>query len=235
MLSSAPTANQFFETFARYNQDVWPVQLIMVALALICIAFAMQQKAAVPLVALALMWAWAGVVYHIVYFSEVSPVAYGFGALFLTQAALFAHAAWRRRISIIVGRDARGVGGALIAAYALAGYPLVGIIAGHSYPAAPVFSVPCPVAIFTFGLMLWVREPIPYRLLIIPALWSIIAGYGAFLWGVPQDIALPLAAAASIAVAVFSNRESFTARAQDVTVAAPSVSSALQRLTARRR
>ena len=42
---------------------------------------------------------------------------------------------------------------------------------GHVYPAAPMFGVtPCPLVIFTFGMLLLSRERAPWPLLVIPAL-----------------------------------------------------------------
>jgi hypothetical protein len=66
-------------------------------------------------------------------------------------------------------------------------YPLIGL-ADHGYPAMPMFGItPCPVTLFTFGVMLVARGPLPRRLLVIPLLWALIGGSAAFLLGVPQD------------------------------------------------
>lgn len=58
--------------------------------------------------------------------------------------------------------------------YAVVLYPLIGIATGHGYPHLPMFGVtPCPVTIFTFG-MLRMSDPVPRRLLEIPLVWSLI-------------------------------------------------------------
>lgn len=48
--------------------------------------------------------------------------------------------------------------------------PSLGVAIGHTYPAQPTFGLPCPTTIFTFGLLLWVRPPVPWSLLVIPVL-----------------------------------------------------------------
>lgn len=65
-------------------------------------------------------------------------------------------------------------------------YPLIGTQLGHIYPTAPTFGVtPCPMTIFTFGLILLLRTPVKWWT--IAFLWSLIGGTAAFLRHVPQD------------------------------------------------
>lgn len=60
--------------------------------------------------------------------------------------------------------------------------------AGLGYPAQPTFGItPCPLTLFTFGVLLLTRSPVPRSLLIIPQGWSLLGGSAAFLLGVPQD------------------------------------------------
>ena len=61
----------------------------------------------------------------------------------------------------------------------------------HSYPGAPTFGItPCPVTLFTFGLLLLATTPVPWLLLVIPVAWSLVGGSG-----------LPAAGAAGLAAA----------------------------------
>jgi hypothetical protein len=67
-------------------------------------------------------------------------------------------------------------------------YPLLGQWSGHAYPAQPTFGVtPCPVPLFSFGVLLLTAHPVPPWLLVIPLSWSLVAGSAAFLLGVSQD------------------------------------------------
>jgi hypothetical protein len=65
---------------------------------------------------------------------------------------------------------------------------LIGFGTGHRYPGMPMFGItPCPVTIFTFGLLLLTTPQVSRWLLPIPFIWSLIGGSAAFLLGVPQD------------------------------------------------
>jgi hypothetical protein len=142
------------------------------------------------------MWRWTGVVYQALYFAPINPAAYAFAALFIAQAALLLAYAGRLRFA---GAPVltRCTGLALIF-YAAILYPLIGAAVGHAYPAVPTFGVtPCPVTLFTLGLLLMAPSA-PWTLFAIPVLWSLIGGSAAIMLGVPQDWALsiggPLAA-----------------------------------------
>lgn len=141
---------------------------------------------------LSFFWLINGSGYHWAYFSEINPTAYAFGVAFIAQPALvgispliFGAIAFR------VEREARSVTGLLLVAFAMAVYPLWGLMAGHSYPAVPVFGVaPCPTTVFTIGILLLVDWRKAWRLLIIPALWGVIGGSAAVLLNVPQGLGL---------------------------------------------
>jgi hypothetical protein len=71
----------------------------------------------------------------------------------------------------------------------------------------PMFGVtPCPVTIFSFGMLLLTRQPVPRWLLVIPFLWSLVGGSAAILLRVPQDWALLVAGAVSLALLVQRDR-----------------------------
>ena len=72
--------------------------------------------------------------------------------------------------------------------YSALAYPLLGLALGHRYPAMPMFGItPCPLIIFTFGMLMLAGGQVPRRLLVIPGAWSLIGGSAAFLLDVPQD------------------------------------------------
>jgi Family of unknown function (DUF6064) len=182
------TAAQFFEVFARYNAAVWPAPLLAYALGAIAVAAGYRGDRRGNLVTaavLALFWGWAGVAYHWLAFSAINRAAWLFGAFFVAEAILLARFAGQMRFGDRAGANA-AVGVAFIV-YAALLYPLLGMAAGHGYPAMPMFGItPCPVTIFTLGLFL-LASRLPRPLLIVPVLWSLIGGTAAFLLGVPQD------------------------------------------------
>jgi len=186
------TREQFIANFAAYNEAVWPLQVLAYLLGLAMITMLLRpSKRTSRLIGagLAAMWALTGIAYHAVFFSTINRAAWVFGALFLLQGALLFHAAVFRGgldFDMPVGRT-KWLGWVLIA-YAAVAYPLVGMWAGHQYPEMPMFGItPCPVTIFTFGMLLMTTRPVSRLLLVIPFAWSLVGGSAAALLQIPQD------------------------------------------------
>lgn len=195
---------QFLDVFAQYNAAIWPGQAVAVALGAAMVVAVWRRwrvSGRVVYAGLALMWAWSGIAYHALHFAAINRAALGFAVLFVAQAALFAHAARVDAGRTFVLTGARACFGWALVAYAALLYPLIGLAAGHAYPRMPVFGVtPCPVALFTFGLLLLSAQPVPRHLLVLPAAWALIGGSAAFLLGVPQDWPLLIGGGAAAAV-----------------------------------
>ena len=159
---------------------------------------------------LAAMWLWTGIAYHGLYFTTINSAAWAFGALFVVQGALFLHAAIVRDVIDFGARSGpiAWLGWALVA-YAGVLYPLLGLWAGHRYPELPMFGItPCPVTLFTFGLLLLAKPPVPLRLLVLPMVWSLIGGSAAFLIGMVQDWPLLLSGVVVGLIALLDRRRS---------------------------
>ena len=211
------TPTEFFDVFRRYNEAVWPVQLLLVAASLVAVVRAFRPSSSagsVTALVLAMLWLWMGVMYHAAFFRRINPVAAVFGALFVAQGVIFAWLGIRETPLTFRARfDAAGVAGGLVIVYALLLYPLIGLLAGHRYPAAPTFGVPCPTTIFTLGLLLWAEPPLPRPAVIIPLLWAVVATIGGVQLGVPEDFGLTIAAAIATPVILFSKRRRVLATA----------------------
>ena len=186
------TLDQFLAVFVTYNEAVWPAQVLAYLLGLLMVVFTIwpsNQRSRVVAAGLAVMWLWTGVAYHGMHFSTISAGAWGFAALFVIQSLLFVEAGvLRGRLAFGPAKGWTGWLGWALVAYASIGYPLLGQLLAHGYPAMPMFGItPCPVTIFTFGLFLLTTEPIPRRLLVTPVVWSLIGGQAAFRLGITQD------------------------------------------------
>lgn len=197
------THAQFLEVFAAYNVAVWPSQVVAYVVAAVMldglVRGGARWGAAAVSVGLALMWLWTGIAYHWLHFTAINKVAWAFGALFVLQGILFALAAARDKLILeaSVPRLPRWLGWGLVV-YAMAFYPLLGATLGPGYPELPMFGItPCPVTLFTFGLLLLAGGRMPWWLLVIPVGWSLVGGSAAFLLQVPQDWPL-LASGASV-------------------------------------
>ncbi len=184
------TKEQFFQVFAEYNQAIWPLQAALFLLAIVTVAGALWNNRVASTI-LAALWAWCGVVYHAVHFARVNPAAWLFGLLFLSAAVLMLRNAAALQFGDVPSRRL-GIGSAFIA-YALLIYPAVGYLAGHLYPEAATFGAPCPLTIFTLGLLLIARPPVPVSVAVAPILWSLIGTTAVFQFGMIEDLALPVA------------------------------------------
>lgn len=191
------TTAEFLRVFEQYNSAVWPGQVVIYLIGLAAIILAFTRRAvASKLISLilSLLWLWMGVVYHLIFFSEINKAARLFGALFIVQSLIFMIAGvLHSNLSFKFRSDAHGLIGALLITYALIVYPMIGVTVGHTYPAAPTFGVPCPTTIFTFGLLLGAGINIRWYVLLIPILWSLMGLWAASSLGMYEDIGLAVA------------------------------------------
>jgi hypothetical protein len=196
------TQPQFFELLARYNEDLIPLQIGLFLLGLSAfVAMVVRRPDSDRVISaiLAGLWAWMGIVYHLMYFREINPAATLLGAAFLGAAAIFA---WtgviQGRLVFDCASRARRITGHALIAYALAGYPLLSAMLGREFPEMPTFGLPCPTTIFTLGMLAFLSAPFPRYVFAVPIAWALIGGQAAFLLGVYEDLGLVLAALAGI-------------------------------------
>ena len=185
------TQAQFFAVFAEYNAAVWPAQVVAYLLGVAAMFLLIRPTAwsgRALGVGLGVLWLWTGVAYHGLHFAAINRAALAFAALFVVQGLALLAAGALGRLHF----DRRGgvnawVGWFLIV-YAMAVYPLIGVAFGHTAIELPAFGItPCPLTIFTFGVLLLATPPLPWWVLAVPLVWSLIGGSAAFLLRVPQD------------------------------------------------
>jgi uncharacterized protein DUF6064 len=196
------TPEQFVAVFTRYNTAIWPAQVVAYLLGSLAVILLFRRKLwsdRIIAAILALMWAWTGFAYHLLFFTTVNKAAYAFFVLFAVQAVALVYAGIYHRIDFGIPPGPATWIGTSYVIYAAVAYPLIGMAAGHRASELPMFGVtPCPVTIFTFGIFLMTLRRLPIVLLVIPTLWSIIGGSAAFLLHVPQD--WPLLFSSAVAV-----------------------------------
>lgn len=192
----------FLELFGRYNVAVWPAQLLLYGIAALIVILVMQQeRPRLVLLLLATLWLWAGLAYHIVFFSLINPAAPLFGIMFVAQAVILLWVTRDRGAATTQAHQPFAVhAGKALVAYALIGYPLLGYLAGHRYPETPTFGTPCPTVIFTLGVLLWTRRELPWWIVAIPLAWTVIATSAAVQLSVLQDYGLAIAGLVSLIV-----------------------------------
>jgi hypothetical protein len=192
------TLEQFLDVFGRYNLAIWPLQVVaygLGGLALIAAWRPSDRSSRLVSAILAGFWLWTGLVYHGLFFSAINPAALLFGLLFVLEGGLLlGEGVFRPGLRFAPRRDLSGLVGAAFVVYALLVYPLLGLALGQSFPRMPVFGVtPCPVTIFTYGLLLWTKQRVARRLLAIPLLWSLLGMSAAISLGIGEDFGLAVA------------------------------------------
>jgi hypothetical protein len=78
--------------FIDYNRTIWPIQPFAWVLGAATVWIAHMDRAwssRFVLAALALMWMWTGIAYHVLHFAEINRSAYAFGGAFIVEAVLF--------------------------------------------------------------------------------------------------------------------------------------------------
>lgn len=187
------TTDQFLRVFESYNQVIYPFQWILLMTAIGALFLTLKSSSGSSIIIaslLSLLWCWTGVVYHWVFFSGINKAAYLFSLLCIVQAVIFLFAGViRRELHFHAKLNLAGIVGALLIVYALLLYPALGFLFGHVYPWTPTFGTPCPTTIFTFGLLLW-ADRVPFYVLAIPFVWSMIGSTAAISLGMREDAGL---------------------------------------------
>jgi hypothetical protein len=209
------TAEEFINVFRKYNQDIYPWQILFYFMAGLAIALSFKnsiRSSRWTALLLSLLWIWMGVVYHLIYFSVINNAAYLFGIAFILQGfILFYEGFINRQIKFQFIPDLYGVTGLVIILYSLILYPVLGYVAGHIYPSSPTFGLPCPTTIFTFGIMLWTQPQMPKATLIIPMLWAVVGLSAVLTFGMVEDTGLILSGLLATSLLLLRDRKKHSA------------------------
>lgn len=196
------TVEEFYRLFGRYNEAVWPAPVVFTGLALLLVIFLFRPyrrwNRGISLI-LALLWAWLALVYHLVFFTQINPLAYFFAALSLAGACVFLwQGVVRQGLDFAWVGGYRALVGVSLIVFSLAIYPVWSRSAGHRYPFMPTFGLPCPTTLFTIGVLAFLVKPYPRSPFIVPIIWCFIGGQAALSLDVPQDFSLFAAGAVGV-------------------------------------
>jgi hypothetical protein len=192
------TNEQFLDVFRSYNAAFRFMPILTYAMGITSIVLLLSttrgRNRVISLI-MAFFWLWNGAVYHFSFFRSINDAATVFAGLFVIQGLLFLiDGVLRDRIQYGFSLDIQGIIGSLFIFYAMIAYPILGSLAGHAYPASPIFGMaPCPTTIFTFGMILFARSRVPIYLIVIPLLWSVIGLSAAAVLGIYEDFGLTAA------------------------------------------
>jgi hypothetical protein len=159
---------------------------------------------------LAFLWLWAGVVWCLVFFGQYRFIYYVAGVMLIAQGVLlflYGFGMLKPSLSFKFRPDSYSVIGVLVILYAMVIYPIIGQLTGLSYPKAPIFGVaPCPVCIFTFGLLLLADRRVPASILVIPLMWSLLGIVAGAWFGIFADFGMAVIGIAGFVLILYRNK-----------------------------
>lgn len=212
MIKTPFTSEQFFSVFEKYNTAIFPLQWILFFTG--CFIFLLlhfQNRYKHKLIGsyLSFLWLWAGAVYFINFFSEITKMAFVFGVLFIVQGSLILHqTVYSNMLTFNLSKNLKTFFGYFFIIFGLFVYPSLPYLRPDFDKQLLLIGLPCPTAIVTFGFFLLINLKFPKYLLIIPSIWSVIALSAAINFGVYQDTIIVFAA---IITAIYLLRKRKTA------------------------
>ncbi len=191
------TIEEFFEIFEKYNTTVFPSQLVILllgVLSLVMLHTRLSSKNKIIGGILGLIWIWIGLVYHILFFTEINKVAYAFGGLFIIEGILIIMNSLNGKLVFSYSSQIKDKLGYFLVLFGMFIYPVIGYLTENSFERIISLGLPCPSTIVTFGFFMLTNRKFPVYLVIIPTLWAIIGLSAAMNLGVYQDYMLIISA-----------------------------------------
>ena len=193
----------YYRLFELTNADVWPLQLVTLALG-VAIAFLMVRArarsgraVAAILAALWLLVAWAFLLER---YDTINWAARYFAIAFVLQAALLVWSGIIRDHLVFSARDTAAKTGLALLFYALAIHPLIAPLTGRPITQAEIFGLaPDPTAIGAIGILLAAERP-SLHLLAVPFLWCLLSGLTLWTMELPEAPIGPLLGALGVAL-----------------------------------
>ena len=201
------TVEDLLGVFETYNLAIWPMQVVAYILGVAAVLLVVRKTAVsnrIVVGILSFLWLFSSGFFIFALVSIYKP-AHVFGAAFILQAVLFFACVIKPRFSFAFGRNAFTVVGLLFIAFAMIGYPVLGYFIGHRYPQSPPFGLtPCPLSVFTFGLLLLTDSRVPKWILAIPFLYA-IGGVLPVSIGVIEDLVMIIAGVVGTSMILYRN------------------------------
>ena len=199
----------YYRMFELYHQEIWPAQLVAVALALaILVLMRRDDEWRGPVIAglLAACWLWVAVMFHVRRYATINWAARYFAVLFAAQAALLIwNGVVRRRLTFRRSAESAWlVPGLLLIAIAIPS--LVARATGRTWTQVELVGLtPDATAVATLGILL-VSPRAPRTLMVAPLCWCVIGGATSWALGSAEAWAPIVAAAGALTAMVWRPR-----------------------------
>ena len=96
------TLEQMLNTFANYNNTIFPLQFFVYLLGIVALLFVFKQKeysSRIIFGILSFLWLWTGIVFFMQYFGPIYKPAYGFGVVFIIQGIIYVVSYFKSQVS----------------------------------------------------------------------------------------------------------------------------------------
>ena len=198
---------EFYDLVVSYNEMYLIVIILTFILAIVALLMVFRKNvysSRFISLTLTILWFWIGIVFGILVFGPFPTVLAGlemtgswylFGSIFVIHGIVMLYfGVIKDTVSYSWKSDYRHYIGLLIILFGLVIYPFVGVFSGHVFPEYPIFGImPCPVTLFTIGLLLWSEEKPSVPLFIIPIFWALMGMVPLLFYEVYADIVTILA------------------------------------------
>jgi len=198
---------EFFDLFGSYNEMYLPMIALTSILAIVALLMVFRKSEysnRIISLTLAFFWFWIGIVFGILVFGPTPTVIAGteyiglwylFGSIFAIHGIILLYfGVIKDGASFSWEPSYRHYIGLLIIIFGLVIYPFIGVLTGRVFPEYPVFGIaPCPVTLFTIGLLLWSDKKPSLPLMFIPIFWAFMGIVPVLLYGIYADIVTILA------------------------------------------
>lgn len=183
--------------WAWYNALTWPAPLVAYAVGVLALALVfvrVPRRYLVISLLLSVFWIGEVITFAILSKQILHPMSVLVYVIFGAQAVLMIRAGVRGEMRFgFSGRASSWVGLAIIT-YAMVGYPVATALLGHPFPNGPAFGVaPCPMVMFTLGMLLLTDSYLPKYLIVIPALLGLLGLGSGLMMGAAEDLGLAIA------------------------------------------
>ena len=201
------TLSEFLEMISRYNLTFWPLQVVAYGLGILVVLLAIwngTHSGRIVSTILVFFWLWVGLVFNLLYFSPLFPMAITFVFLFVLQAVILIYAGvFKGKLSFKFKMNFYGIMGAILVIYSIVGYPAIEYLLGRGYPnLLPFGLVPCPMTVFTLGIFLWSDRKPKWYVITIPIFYS-LGGIIPISIGIVEDVGLVASGLITIFMLVF--------------------------------
>lgn len=193
--------------FELLNEALWPGQVLVLAAGLATFALMLRGphwrgRAVAALLAAA--WAFVAWAYFSERYAAINLAAPYYVWGFAAQALLLlASGTLLGRLTFGAPKGPVETAGLVLFVFALLGQPLIGPLAGRSWPGVELFGLaPDPTVLATLGVLL-AADRMRWELLVVPLLWCAITGMTLWTMEAPEALLMPVLGVLTLVLAVF--------------------------------